>query len=162
MLAVIEKSNDGYHAKFERPLNHSVNKVWAALTQNEKLEKWFSNLQVEDLQEGGTIRFKMNDGTDASFEMKITGFQDLSLLEYEWGEGRVRFELSPNKEGCLLAVKEFIPVLNDHTPKDLAGWHVCLDVLSSLLNCHLIEFPKKEWEKYYQQYVNAVHQTKKQ
>jgi uncharacterized protein YndB with AHSA1/START domain len=34
MLASIQKVESGYVARFDRLLNHSVEKVWAALTEN--------------------------------------------------------------------------------------------------------------------------------
>lgn len=161
MLAVIEKVEGGNIARFERLLKHSVEKVWAALTQTNKLEKWMPNLQVEDLQQGGTIKFNMNDGTGTSLDLKIRDFQENSVLEFEWGEGWVRFELYPKPDGCLLVLQEFISTLNDHTSKDLAGWHVCLDVLSALLNGHFMDFPKAEWEKWHEKYMIVVNQTEK-
>ena len=36
MLAVIEKVEGGNIARFERLLKHSVEQVWAALTENDK------------------------------------------------------------------------------------------------------------------------------
>lgn len=162
MLAVIEKVEGGNIARFDRPLHHPVEKVWAALTQNDKLEKWMHNLQVEDLRKEGTIKFNMNDGTGASFDMKIRDYQENSVLEFEWGEGWVRFELSPKSDGCLLVLKEFIPAINDHTSKDLAGWHVCLDVFNDLLNGrYYADFPKADWEKWYVQYVSYVNEIEK-
>jgi uncharacterized protein YndB with AHSA1/START domain len=148
MLAVIEKVEGGNIARFDRPLNHPVEKVWAALTQNNKLEKWMPNLQVKDLRSGGIIKFNMNDGTGASFDIKIRDYKENEVVEYEWGDGWVRFELYPKQEGCLLVVKEIIRTINDHTSKDLAGWHVCLDVLSDLLRGHYYtEFPKRKLGK---------------
>lgn len=158
MKAVIEKVEDGYIERFERSLHHSVEKVWVALTDNKKLERWFSNLQVIELRKGGTIKFNMNDGSGSSIDMEITDFKKGSILEYEWGDGRVRFELYSKSVGCLLIMKEFISTLNDHTPKDLAGWHVSLDILSALLNDHYMDFPKDEWEKWYKKYSLAVKQ----
>jgi uncharacterized protein YndB with AHSA1/START domain len=161
MLAVIEKVEGGYIARYDRPLKHSVEKVWAALTQNEKLGKWMPNLHVEDLRSGGTIKFNMNDGTGASFDIKIRECKENEVLEYDWGDGWVRFEFSPKPEGCLLVLKEFIPTLNDHTSKDLAGWHVCLDVLADLLRGHdHKEFPRGNWEKWHKEYVTSVNQAK--
>lgn len=40
MLASIQKVEGGYIARFDRPLKHSVEKVWAALTENDKLARW--------------------------------------------------------------------------------------------------------------------------
>jgi hypothetical protein len=98
----------------------------------------------------------MNDGTGSSFDIKIRDFQKDSVLEFEWGDGWVRFELSPKSSGCLLVLKEFISILNEHTSKDLAGWHVCLDLLTALLDGHYIDFPKDEWERLYKNYIVAV------
>jgi hypothetical protein len=36
MLASIQKVEGGYVARFDRPFKHSVEKVWAALTENDK------------------------------------------------------------------------------------------------------------------------------
>ncbi|CAH0345411.1 SRPBCC family protein [Bacillus sp. CECT 9360] len=156
MLAVIEKVEGGYVARYDRPLKHSAEKVWAALTENDKLAKWMSNLQVDELRKGGTIRFDMKDGSGTFIDMKILDYQEYSVLEYEWGKDRVRFELYPKTDGCLLVLKEFISTLTDHTSKDLSGWHVCLDVLSALLEGRYMEFPKGEWEQWHEKYKIAV------
>lgn len=158
MLAVVEKFEDGYIATYNRPLNHSVDKVWSALTENAKLEKWMSNLQVIDLRKGGTIKFNMNDGTGKSLDISILEYKELSYLQYEWGEGWVRFELYPKVDGCLLIIKEYIPTLSDHTSKDLAGWHVCLDMFSTLLDGQYMDFPMDEWEKWHEKYINVIRQ----
>ncbi|GIN85019.1 hypothetical protein J6TS2_14050 [Heyndrickxia sporothermodurans] len=160
MLAKIVKTEAGYIAQFQRSLNASIEEVWSALTENDKLEKWMSNLQIVDLRKGGTIKFNMNDGTGESFDINIIDFHQSSILEFEWGRDRVRFELSPQSSGCLLVLKEFIQELNDHIPKDLAGWHVCLDMMKELLNGNEMDFPKDEWEKWYEQYKIEVNQIK--
>jgi uncharacterized protein YndB with AHSA1/START domain len=132
VLAVVSKDGDGYRVRFERRLKHPVEKVWSYLTDNEKLVKWFSELRIEDLRPGGRILFDMQDGTFE--EMEIFELEPLQVLEFAWGEDRVRFELYPDGEGCRLVLIETIGKLTDHTPKDLAGWHVCLDVVETLLD----------------------------
>jgi uncharacterized protein YndB with AHSA1/START domain len=135
--------------------------VWAALTENDKLARWMPNLKVVELRNGGTIQFDMKDGSGTFIDIKILDYLEYSVLEYEWGKDRVRFELYPKPDGCLLVLKEFIDTLTDHTSKDLAGWHVCLDLLSALLDGRYMEFPKGEWEKWYDNYVIAVKQLEK-
>ncbi|WP_433944655.1 SRPBCC family protein [Paenibacillus sp. SN-8-1] len=151
MLAVIRKTQDTYVACFERHLKHSVEDTWAMLTENDKLRQWFSELEVDDLREGGGIKFNMPDGTFK--ELKIIEFKLHSVLEYTWGgEDRVRFELYPEASGCRLSLIEKMNTITDHTPKDLTGWHVCLDVIQALLENRTVESRKKEWEKRYAEY----------
>ncbi|MBP1994222.1 SRPBCC family protein [Paenibacillus eucommiae] len=154
MLAVIQQTKEGYTARFERQLKHSAEKVWASLTENEKLAKWFSELSVDDLREGGFIKFDMGDGTFE--ELEILELKPLSVLEYKWGEDRVRFELYPEQEGCRLVLIETILKLTPHTPRDLAGWDVCLEVVEVLLDGGSVEDRKARWEIKYEQYVKAI------
>jgi uncharacterized protein YndB with AHSA1/START domain len=154
MLAVIEQAEAGYIARFERHLKHSVEKVWASLTENDKLAKWFCELEVDSLCVGGIIKFTMPDGTFKQLE--IIELKIYSVLEYTWGEDRVRFELYPEPDGCRLLLIEKIIKITDHTPKDLAGWHVCLDVINALLDEKSIEFRKNEWKTQYEEYKQLI------
>ncbi|MFJ8526491.1 SRPBCC family protein [Bacillus sp. NPDC094106] len=124
MLALIEKRDNEYVAQFNRLLHYSVEQVWAVLTENEKLTRWMPNLHVEDLRKGGMIKFDMMDGSGEFIDIDILECQINSVLEFTWGEDRVRFEIHKNPEGCLFVLKEFIHEINDHTPKDLSGWHI--------------------------------------
>lgn len=158
MLAVVTREGDGYAARFERRLNHRVEKVWAMLTENEKLAQWFPELRTDELREGGRFKFDMEDG---SFEeMAILELKPLSVLAYTWGKDRVRFELHPEDGGCRLELIEFIQAVTDHTPKDLAGWHVCLDVIAALLDGTTVENRKGEWEKVFPEYKRLVEEAK--
>jgi uncharacterized protein YndB with AHSA1/START domain len=149
MIALIEKVNEHYIARFQRHLNHSVDEVWSYLTHNQKLSQWFSELRVKELQKGGYIEFDMGDG---SFEkMEILDYKENSKLEYTWGNDVVRFELSPEEEGCQLVMIESIKTITEHTPRDLAGWHVCLDVIEALLNGNTI-VREEEWAHWYEKY----------
>lgn len=150
MLAVIEQTEGGYTARFERRLKHSVEKVWAYLTENDKLAKWFAELSVDDLREGGVYRFDMGNGTFETLE--ILELKPLAALEYTWDKDRVRFELYPEPWGCRLVLIETILRITDHTPRDLAGWHVCLDVIEALLNDAPISERKPLWEARYRDY----------
>lgn len=158
MLAVIEKTADGYMARMERKWNDAPEEVWSWLTNNEKLRQWFSELSVESLQEGGLIKFDMGNGTFE--EMKITRLVIGSVLEYTWGDDRVRFELEPMPGGCLLQFMEEITAVTSHTPRDIAGWDVCLDVVGLLLSGKAAEnLNRKEmWQAKYDQYVRRFEE----
>jgi uncharacterized protein YndB with AHSA1/START domain len=159
MIANIEKVENGYTATYERHLKHPVKEVWSYLTDNEKLPKWFSELRVDELREGGVIKFDMGDGT---FEdMEILELKMQSVLEFTWAEDVVRFELSQEPDGCLLVLKEKIKTITDHTPRDLAGWHVCLDVIEALLDGRTIE-RKEDWKIWYEKYVKEIEKVTQQ
>jgi uncharacterized protein YndB with AHSA1/START domain len=154
MLAVLQKAENGYIARYERHFKHSVEKVWAYLTENDKLAKWFSELEVDTLREGGIIKFNMPDGT--FMELKIIELKTNSVLEYTWAEDVVRFELYPDPEGCRLILIEKLTKITDHTAKDLAGWHVCLDVMNALLDGKTFESRNDEWKIQYERYKQLV------
>ena len=59
-------------------------------------------------------------------------FDPPARLEFRWGEERLRFELAPEGDGCVLT---FVNTFDDlgKAARDAAGWHVCLDVLGHYL-----------------------------
>ncbi|MEK4299851.1 SRPBCC family protein [Oceanobacillus sp. FSL W8-0428] len=157
MLAAVEKTENGYIATFARNFNSSVDEVWGTLIKNDKLQQWMPNLEVVDLRKSRKMKFNMNDGTGNSFEIAILDFQPQTYWQFEWGEGSVRFELEQAGDACVLVLKEYIPVLNDHVPKDLAGWHICLDMFEAALTGRPVGFPKESWKMKYEAYKKIVH-----
>lgn len=156
MLATLEKADKGYIATFERRFKSSVEEVWSALTENDKLQQWMPNLEVVDLHTNGIMKFNMNDGTGHSFNISILDCKENAYWQFEWGDGSVRFELEPKEDESVLLLKEYIPILNDHVPKDLAGWQVCLEMLYEVLNGRKMAFPKQSWEAHYEEYKKQV------
>ncbi|MFD1134848.1 SRPBCC family protein [Paenibacillus urinalis] len=156
MIAQIQRNESGYIAQFKRELNHPAYKVWAMLTDNKRLKEWFPELEVKELGTGGMILFDMQDGTYE--EMPILDYVEGKVLEYVWGEDKVRFEIHADDMGetSTLLLSEKITLLTDHTPKDLAGWHVCLDAIETLLNGRALTESKEEWDLWYPQYVEAL------
>lgn len=162
MLATLTKSNNEFIATFERTFDQPVEKVWAVLTENNQLAKWMSHLEIKDMRKGGLIIFNYNDGSGQTEEMKITDYEHQSVIEFEWGNDIVRFEVHPSEIGAFLILKEFIKELTDHTPKDLAGWHMCLNVFRDVVNGTVNQLPNNnEWEKLYKEYIKLVEQIEK-
>ncbi|CAH2465908.1 MULTISPECIES: SRPBCC family protein [Bacillus cereus group] len=158
MIAIIEKQNNEYLVQFDRHLPFTIEEVWSVLTDNNKLKKWMSNLQIEDLKTGGIIKFDMMDGTFINID--ILECQMNSVLEFTWDKDRVRFEIHKKEKGSLLLFKEFIHELTDHTPKDIAGWHICLDLFSSVLEGEEKEFSKDEWKYWFDKYKVKTDELK--
>ncbi|MED0943446.1 SRPBCC family protein [Bacillus mycoides] len=158
MLAQIEKQPDGYIIKFERQFPNTIEEVWSVLTENSKLKKWMSNLQIENLKTGGIIKFDMMDGSFLNID--ILECQLNSVLEFTWDKDRVRFEIHKEENGSLLLLKEYIHELTDHTPKDIAGWHICLDLFSSVLEEEEKEFSKNEWQQWFEKYKDKIQEVR--
>jgi uncharacterized protein YndB with AHSA1/START domain len=154
MQAKIEKHGNEYLVTYERHLEHSIEDVWAMLTDNKKLALWFDELRVARLGKGGYLNFDMGDGTFQ--RMDITDFKEYHILEFTWDENLVRFELTPESNHCNLVFTETITELTTHTPKDLAGWHVCLDVIGMLLDKKEVNDRMENWKYWFEIYTKAI------
>ncbi|MDF2067411.1 SRPBCC family protein [Bacillus sp. Cr_A10] len=154
MIATIQKEKEIYTARYDRHFHHSVKDVWSMLTNNEKLQKWFLELEVVDLRKGGLIKFDMQDGT--YIDMKILDYEQFKVLAFEWDADIARFELSPESEGCHLVFTETLSSFTEQTIKDLAGWHVCLDVIEALLDGNTIDSRENEWKEWYVKYKELL------
>ncbi|HDR6318850.1 TPA: SRPBCC family protein [Bacillus thuringiensis] len=159
MLAVIDKQGNEYVVQFERYFSYSIEEVWSVLTENSKLKKWMSNLQIENLKTGGIIKFDMMDGSFINID--ILECQLNSVLEFTWDKDRVRFEIHKTENGNLLLLEEYIHELTEHTPKDIAGWHICLDLFSSVLEGEEKEFSKDEWKQWFEIYKDKILEVRK-
>lgn len=87
MIAEIWKLTDGYIIKFEHQFAYTIEEVWSVLTENSKLKKWMSNLQIESLKIGGIIKFDMMDGSFINIDILECKLN--SILEFTWDKGRV-------------------------------------------------------------------------
>ena len=143
MIAEIKRFEKGYLAHFERQLDHPVETVWAMLTENEQLTRWFQELQVGELREGGFMKFNVPEVIEQDLE--ISELIPLSVLEFDWFGDVIRFELHPSEGSCVLILKEKLNSITEQTKKDVAGWHVCLDVIQALLDEKPIQ-RDEEWK----------------
>ncbi|WP_346780625.1 hypothetical protein [Paenibacillus sp. PastF-1] len=79
------------------------------------MSRWFPELRAGELCIGGSMTFDMGDGI---YEMMgISDYEPAAVLEYAWGEDKVRFELEAEPGGCMLRLIEAISIIKDHTPR---------------------------------------------
>ena len=78
------------------------------------------------------------------------------VWEFTWDENLIRFNLSENPSGTHLVLKEYIKEVTNHTARDIAGWHVCLDVIEGLLADEPIKNRQAEWEKVFPEYKKQL------
>ncbi|MFC4410350.1 SRPBCC domain-containing protein [Chungangia koreensis] len=154
MLADIKKLDEGYRASLTLTLASSPEDVWNMFIDNEKLKKWFDELQMLDPKEGGTIRFNKGDGT---FEdLGIHEFEEQSVLAFDWFGELVKFHLTSDQANTLLNFTEEFRTITDQTAKDIAGWHVCLLVIEGLLDGPKVENRMSVWQPLYEKYKKQL------
>jgi uncharacterized protein YndB with AHSA1/START domain len=130
--AILQDRDGRSVLRFERVLRHPPERVWRALTETDELRRWHPSPFALEAAEGGSVRFLPPDG-DAFGTGEVTEYDPPRVLAHTWGEDRLRWELRPHDDGCLLVLEH---VFDDHfkAARDAAGWHVCLDALAAALD----------------------------
>jgi uncharacterized protein YndB with AHSA1/START domain len=113
--------------RMRRHLGHRPEKVWRALTDPEQMKHWFPAEVEFDAAVGAPVRFSFGgDGT-------VTVADRPRLLEYTWEDTILRWELTPEGDGCVL---DFIHTFDDRpgAASFAAGWDGCHAALDALLS----------------------------
>ncbi|MFC8923094.1 SRPBCC domain-containing protein [Cellulosimicrobium sp. NPDC057127] len=125
----------------------SVERVWAALTQEELVSQWFGQrTSLPDLRVGGEGTFGWDD--NPGFAVRIEEYDEPSVFAFRWSESAgealrpdsstvARFTLVPDGDGTVLTVVETgfehladgRAALEDHRQ----GWTSELDELVAVL-----------------------------
>ena len=163
-LGTIEQTGDTHTLRYERRLEHPVEKVWAALTEPDELRGWLAAAEELELREGGVVALRWLNVPDDTKEWEEKGVEipedhDISapvrgtitrldpprLVEYETDQmGLLRWELRGDENGCVLTFTNVIELPEGHPPEQmLAGWHVHLDALEEAL-----EGRPADWENW--------------
>lgn len=132
MTGTVKQAGDKVIVQMERDFPYEIDLVWAMLADNQQLKKWFPELSIQTLEEGGRILFDMTGGEYE--EMTITSLSEPNVMEYTWDKDLVRFDLTPNTSASThLIFKETIATVAEHTTRDITGWHICLDAIEAIL-----------------------------
>ncbi|WP_236587778.1 SRPBCC family protein [Tumebacillus amylolyticus] len=156
---MLEKVGEQYVVRFERKLKHPVELVWAVLTDPEKLVQWLAKADVE-LVAGGKYELRFQN-TDSVMLGVVQHAEAPNLLVYTWcNEGDekatvVRWELEATEDGTLLVLTHTFDK-PDALASFMAGWHVHLDILSSILNDIPMEWPWQRWEEWNKHYQHTL------
>ena len=122
-----EQIVDGRPAlRFERRLNHSIERVWRAVTEPAELARWFVSevpwtpVAGEVIEAAGAIG-------------RITALEPPRLIAWTWGVEQYSFELTADGDSCVLVFTHvFNPQLGPGW-QHAAGWETYL----SRLDAHL-------------------------
>ena len=176
MDGTVTKIPNGYRLRFERELNHPIEKVWAALTQPERIADWLCHSGQIDLRPGGRV-FLTEDGTKAWIESTVTEVDPPRVLAYamtgpDWegyDGGTLRWELEPSGAGTRLILSHEFPPMSEAEQRELrerlelpegwaqlsstlAGWHTILDRLPPALDGAKQGLSMDGWEELNERY----------
>jgi uncharacterized protein YndB with AHSA1/START domain len=132
--AQVRKDGDKWTLILVRELRHSPDKVWQALTDPAQLREWAPFDADGSLGTAGNAVKLTTVGapTPHVTETKVAKADAPRVLEYNWGDQDIRWELEALGGGTRLTLwhnidRRFISM-------GAAGWHICFDVLDRLLN----------------------------
>jgi uncharacterized protein YndB with AHSA1/START domain len=133
MSASVVAAGDQWTLIFVRVLPHPPGKVWAALTDPDRLAQWAPFEATRDLSQPGETVLTMVDGPDRTdTPANVLRAEAPVLLEYTWDTDLLRWELTPEGDGTRLTLRHTLAE-RDQAPSVAAGWHLCADVLERLL-----------------------------
>ena len=117
--------------RFERLLREPPPVVWNALTDAGELRSWHPSPFELEPAVGGAVRYLEPQGTALGVG-EVLEYDPPRVLAYTWGDDRLRWELQPHDEGCVLVLEH---IFDDRfkAARDAAGWHLCLDALARSL-----------------------------
>lgn len=132
--ASVQKDGQKWTLVLVRDLHHSREKVWQALTEPAHLREWAPFDADGNLGEAGNkIKLTTVGAPKANISEATVRRADFpEILEYNWGDNHLRWELKALDGGTRLTLwhnidRRFISM-------GAAGWHICLDVLDHLLS----------------------------
>jgi uncharacterized protein YndB with AHSA1/START domain len=128
-----KKSGETWTLVLVRELQHSPEKVWAAITDPAQLREWAPFDADGSLGTAGNAVNLTTVGAPMLHvtQTRVTRADAPTLLEYNWGGYDMRFELTATGNGSRLTL--WTSIDRRYISMGAAGWHVCFDVLNQLL-----------------------------
>jgi uncharacterized protein YndB with AHSA1/START domain len=117
-----------------RELRHSPEKVWQALTDPKQLREWAPFDADGSLGTvGNTVKLTTVAAPRLNIsEARVTRADAPNVLEYNWGDHDMRWELESSGNGTRLTL--WTNIGHRFIAMGAAGWHICFDVLDHLLS----------------------------
>src|SRR5437868_3683828 len=132
--AQVRKDGEKWTLILVRELRHSPEKVWQALTDPAHLREWAPFDADGSLGAvGATVKLTtVGTPTPHVSETRVRRADAPTVLEYNWGDKDIRWELEALGGGTRLTLWHNIDP--GFISMGAAGWHICFDVLDRLLS----------------------------
>ena len=131
--AQIRKDGEKWTLILVREYRHPPEKVWQALTDPAHLRQWAPFEADRSLGTVGPVKLTtVGAPTPLISETTVKRADASKLLEFNWGGQDIRWELEPIGEGGT-RLTLWHSIDRRYIAMGAAGWHICIDVLDSLL-----------------------------
>ena len=110
-------------------------RVWAAITDPDRLAKWFpTTVEFDELRLGAPIAFRFAEDPIGPMSGAFREVSPPRRLSFTWGDDVLTFELEERDGGAACRLS-FSVVLDsaDKAARDSAGWDDCLDMLDAVV-----------------------------
>lgn len=143
--------------RFDRRLAYPIEDVWSAVTDSDRLARWFGSYQGAGAA-GGTVPLTMTAEEDAGGEPSTVHIAEcepphrlvIDLPETDTRIWRIALTLSEDAGTTALLFEQTVPP--DMDTADVGpGWHWYLDRLGA----SLADAPMPDWDHYYPALVSA-------
>lgn len=131
-IAHVEKDGDKWTLVLVRQLRHAPEKVWEALSDPDQLREWAPFDADDRLDEEGATVTLSTVGAPHETEARVTRADRPRLLEYNWGDFNMRWQLEAVNGDTKLTL--WTNIDRRYMAMGAAGWHICFDVLDRWLN----------------------------
>lgn len=159
--ADIHKDGEKWTLILVRELRHPPAMVWEALTDPAHLSEWAPFDADRNMGAIGSVKLTaMGSPKKQVAEASVKRADAPRLLEYNWGDQDLRWELEPLGGGTRLTLWHNIE--RGFIAWGAAGWHICFDVLDHLLSGDPIgrivgaESAKFEWQRLIGEYATHL------
>ncbi|MGP0031089.1 MAG: SRPBCC family protein [Acidimicrobiales bacterium] len=144
--------------RFERQLAQAADEVWSALTDPDRLSRWWGEVTIEPRLGGPfDVRWfnRTPEGERFTMHATITAFDPPHLLETSGdAHGVLRWELTPEPGGTRLVFTSTLELPEEYRTRTLAGWHFHLMALRHTLDGGRVDLAGlPEWEAIHARYV---------
>jgi len=142
-----------------RELRHSPDTVWQALTDPAHLREW-APFDADGRMDTAGTTVKLTTvaaPTPQVSEATVRRADRARVLEYNWGDHDMRWQLDAVGEGTRLTL--WTSIGRRFIAMGAAGWHICFDVLQSVLSGAPIgrivggEATKFGWQRLHAEYA---------
>jgi uncharacterized protein YndB with AHSA1/START domain len=123
----------GWKVTFVRTLPHPPDRVWRAVTDPDELAAWFPTTIDGPRTAGAPLTFRFRRGEGPDFTGTLLAYEPPHVLEFLWGDDRIRIELTAVPVGTRLVLSDTFAE-QGKAARDAAGWHTCLAALQAALS----------------------------